>query len=183
MDRHPTTSRPSAKDVVVQTNAIYRALKQAASAHVRKRTLHALHASHDAELHTMINVFERGSYSAPHMHWIDTTSGAAIRKGESFLALEGTGRIVLLDDAGIIDRIVPMGTNEHTMVWIPAGVWHTVVATSPYFIVFENKTGPWNEGEDKRFHPQFPKEGESQGAALVKAWESLPISPFIIPLD
>ena len=182
MHGHPTTSRPSAKDVVVQTNAIYHALKQDASAHTRKRTLQTLHTSHDAELHTMINAFERGSYSAPHMHWIDTASGATIKKGESFLAVEGAGRIVLFNDAGIVDRIVPMDANEHTMVWIPAGAWHTVVATSPYFIVFENKTGPWNEGEDKCFHPQFPKEGESQGAVFVRAWESLPVAPSFTPL-
>ncbi|MDD2799018.1 MAG: WbuC family cupin fold metalloprotein [Bacteroidales bacterium] len=167
------SSKFSSADVVVKTNSEFSHLKAEADVNIRKRTLQTLHSSHEAELHSMINVFTKGSYTAPHVHWVENESDTVIRKGESFIALEGEGKIVLFSETGEIDRVISMNAAEQTMVWIPAGVWHSVVCISPYFIVFENKTGPWKEGEDKLFHPLFPKEGDSSGDAFVKEWESL----------
>jgi len=168
-------SNPKAtpQEVVVKTNAEFARMKAEASVNVRKRTLQTLHSTHAAELHTMINVFTKGSYTAPHLHWIEKENGDVIRKGESFMALEGQGKIILFSEAGEIERVITMDATEQTMVWIPAGAWHTVVCMSSYFIVFENKTGPWKEGEDKLFHPLYPNEGDAAGAEKVKEWENL----------
>lgn len=150
---HKTTPQ----DVVVKTNEEFTRMKAEATDNVRKRTLQTLHSTHAAELHTMINVFTRGSYTAPHLHRIVKEDGEIIRIGESFMALEGNGKIILFNEKGDIERVITMDATEQTMVWIPADVWHSVISISPYFIVFENKTGPWKEGEDKRFHPLFPQ--------------------------
>ncbi|WP_243345394.1 WbuC family cupin fold metalloprotein [Parabacteroides sp. FAFU027] len=165
--------KPSPRDVIVRSNREFASLKPEADANVRKRTLQMLHSSHAAELHSMINVFTKGSYVCPHIHWVEKADGSLVKKGESFVALEGEGKIVLFDEEGTIERVIVMTDKEQTMVWIPAGVWHTVVSLTPYFIVFENKTGPWTEGGDKRFHPGFPTEGETLGDEIVKLWESL----------
>ncbi len=171
--------KPGSEAVVVRNKSELVKLKAEANANVRKRTLQMLHSSHAEELHTMINVFTRGSYAAPHVHWIDDHSprfkpwAGPIKKGESFIAIEGTGKIILFSPEGIVERVIHLDAAEQTMVWIPAGVWHTVVCTSEYFIVFENKTGPWVEGEDKCFHPAFPGEGDPAGVQFVKEWEVL----------
>lgn len=168
--------RPNSSDVVAATKMDYVALKTAANANIRRRMLKTLHTSHQAELHTMINVFKKESYAAPHCHWVETAD-QTIKKGESFLALEGSGLILLFDDDRDVKRIIALKAAEQTMVWIPAGVWHTVVATSDYLILFENKTGPWQEGLDKIFHPKFPKEDDPKDQKLVSDWQSLAPSP------
>lgn len=163
----------STANVTVRTNAEFEAMKTAARTNNRKRTLQMLHPSHEAELHSMINVFTPGSYTAPHRHLIELIDGKTIRKGESFIALEGKGKIILFDDNGNVIRTIELDAAEQTMVWIPADVWHAVVCLSDAFIVFENKTGPWKEGEDKLFHSGFPAEGDESAALLVKEWELL----------
>jgi len=165
--------KPEPKDAIVKTNTAFSALKAEADLDIRKRKLQLLHPSNKAELQTMINVFKKGTYVAPHAHWLKKELTQEIKKSESFLALEGTGKVLLFDDAGEIKRVIFMDAKEQTMVWIPAGVWHSVVCTSAYFIVFENKTGPWKEGEDKIFHPHFPNEGDAREQDIVKEWESL----------
>ena len=159
--------------VVVKTDREFASLKAGADASERNRTLQMLNTSYEAELHTMINVIKRGSYAVPHVHWIEKADGTIIKKGESFLALEGKGKVVLFNKAGSVEQVITLSASEHTMVWIPAGVWHTVVSMSPYLVLFENKTGPWKEGEDKVFHPAFPEEEDPRGYNLVEEWESL----------
>lgn len=171
MPNHQTKPGPDAVEVRNKSELIK--LKDEAINNVRRRTLQMLHSSHAEELHSMINVFSKGTYAAPHVHWIEKHNNEIIKKGESFIAIEGTGKIILFSPEGKVERVVNLDATEQTMVWIPAGVWHTVVCTSDYFIVFENKTGPWVEGEDKCFHPSFPGEGDPAGEQFVKEWEDL----------
>lgn len=165
--------KPGPESVVVRNSSDWHQLKTEAKNNTRKRTLQMLHSSHAEELHSMINVFSKGTYAAPHVHWIEKHNNEIIKKGESFIAIEGTGKIILFSPEGKVERVVNLDATEQTMVWIPAGVWHTVVCTSDFFIVFENKTGPWVEGEDKCFHPSFPGEGDPEGEKFVKEWEDL----------
>ncbi len=170
---HQKPVKPAHGKVTVKTKADFEPLKLQAGESPRKRKLQMLHSSHDAELHSMINVFKKGSYAAPHVHWIEKENNQVIKKGESFLALEGTGKIILFDDEGNLKEVINLDAEQKTMVWIPAGVWHTILATSPFFIVFENKTGPWKEGEDKLFHPRYPQENDPEGDEWVKKLEVL----------
>jgi cupin fold WbuC family metalloprotein len=152
----------------------FKSLKNEADLSPRKRTLKKLHTSHDEELHTMINVLKKGTYIRPHKHSIKTHWGEIIKKGESFLALEGEGKIILFDDDGSITETIPMKDTEKSMVWIPANVYHTIVALSDYFIIFENKTGPWKENEDKFFHINFPDENDIN-EHIVEEWRKMKI--------
>lgn len=160
-------------EIVVKNASNFEGLIKQALNSPRKRALHMLHSSHEAELHSMINVFTQGSYAAPHTHWIKKSNGEIIKKGESFLALEGRGKIIIFDQKGNLQKTIDLDSEQKTMVWIPSGVWNTILATSPVFIVFENKTGPWREGEDKLFHPEFPAENTPEGEDLVKKWKDL----------
>lgn len=149
-------------EVIITNQSVFEDLKNKAKQSPRQRAMLMLHNGHEATLHTMINTFKKGSYVAPHRHWIETPTKEIIQKGESFVALEGEGKIILFDDEGNKVKTIILKASEKTMVWIPAGVCHTVLATTDYFIVYENKTGPWVEGADKQFHPKFPEEGSGE---------------------
>ena len=154
----------------VENRNTFTSLKNEADLNLRNRFLKKLHCSHNEELHTMINVLKKGTYIQPHKHMVKTNTGQTIKKGESFLAIEGKGKIILFNEDGTIDKEIPMTESEKTMVWISSNVYHTLVALSDYFIVFENKTGPWKEDEDKFFHPSFPDEN-SDYLRFLKIWE------------
>lgn len=161
----------SPQDVVIESDAVFEELKAKAGASPRLREMKMLHNSHGATLHTMINTFKKGSYVPPHRHWIENkTTEEVIQKGESFVALEGEGKIILFNDTGDMVKTIILKATEKTMVWIPAGVWHTILATTEFFIVFENKTGPWIEGADKEFHPNFPDELEPGCSKHIINW-------------
>lgn len=154
-------------EVVITNQSVFEDLKTKAGDSSRQRAMLMLHDGHEATLHTMINTFKKGSYVAPHRHWIENESNEIIQKGESFVALEGEGKIILFDDEGNEVKTIILKASEKTMVWIPAGVWHTVLATTDYFIVYENKTGPWIDGADKQFHPKFPEEGSGEALGFI----------------
>ena len=160
------------QDYSIENIESFQFLKNEAEKSPRKRTLKKLHFSHEEELHSMINVFKKGTYVQPHCHLIKKQSGETVKKGESFLALEGEGRIILFNEEGSVTEIINLKAAEKTMVWIPAHVYHTIVALSEYFIIFENKTGPWKEGEDKFFHEKFPSEN-LPNEQIVRGWEMI----------
>ena len=148
-------------------------LIEKAKASERKRHLLRLHPHHEAELHTMINVFCQGSYVQPHRHLVSDDEGKLTTKGESFVALQGKGRIIQFDDDGKILDVADLDAEQQSMLWIPHHCWHTVLALTPIFIVYENKTGPWKAETDKAFHEVFPAEGELQADAFLETWEGL----------
>ena len=154
----------------VQDKSVFEILKSEANISPRKRTLLKLHASHEEELHSMINVLKKGTYILPHKHVLINSSGKTIKKGESFLALEGKGKIILFKENGEVEKEIFMDSEEKTMVWVSSEQYHTIVAISDYFIIFENKTGPWKEDEDKFFHEKFPTENELY-EQIVRNWE------------
>ena len=139
----------------------------------RKRHLLKLHPNHEAELHSMINVFCQGSYVQPHRHLVNVEAHEKTTKGESFLALQGKGRVIQFDDEANITDVFNLDATEQSMLWIPPNCWHTVLALSPIFIVFENKTGPWKAETDKAFHPYFPNEDDPKAKSFLKNWERL----------
>lgn len=148
-------------------------LIEKAKASERKRHLLRLHPNHEAELHTMINVFCKGSYVQPHRHLVTDEAGKPTTKGESFVALQGKGRIIQFDDDGKILDVADLDAEQQSMLWIPHHCWHTVLALTPIFIVYENKTGPWKAETDKAFHKAFPAEGEREAEAYLETWEGL----------
>ena len=159
--------------LVTYSKSVFSELIAEAQKSKRNRHLLKLHPNHEAELHSMINVFCRGSYVQPHRHWIIDEAGKTTTKGESFLALQGKGRIIQFDDEANIVAVANLDADEQSMLWIPHDCWHTVLALSPIFIVFENKTGPWKAETDKAFHTHFPNEEADHTSDLIKKWEAL----------
>lgn len=155
------------------SNLDFSELIKKARASERKRHLLRLHPNHEAELHTMINVFCKGSYVQPHRHLVKDETGNLITKGESFVALQGKGRIIKFDDDGKILDVANLDAKQQSMLWIPHNCWHTVLALSSIFIVYENKTGPWKAETDKAFHEAFPAEGNPRAVTFLETWEGL----------
>ena len=76
---------------------------------------------------------EHGSYIRPHCHRSDP-------KPECFLGLRGHLALILFDDEGHIQKILPFGPHqENAGADIPPGVWHTVVSLESGAIFFETK--------------------------------------------
>lgn len=160
------------KIITVNQNELDK-FEKLALASPRKRHLHMLHTSHEAHLHTMINTFTKGTYARPHRHYAYDNSGNLVQKGESFVALRGSGKILSFDDAGNVVEVIRLDASLQSMCWIPSQVWHTVVPDSAIFTVYENKTGPWEEATDKCFHPLFPDENDQERLSFIEAWDKL----------
>lgn len=160
-------------DFVTSSKNDFDALIKQAETSKRKRHLLQLHPTHEAELHSMINVFCKGSYVQPHRHLVIDKIGKKTSKGESFVALKGKGRIIQFNDKGNIIGFEDLEAEQQSMLWIPHYCWHTVLALSPIFIVFENKTGPWQAATDKAFHPCFPNENGVDYEKFILNWENL----------
>lgn len=160
--------------MVVQVDVnLIKELKDKAKSSKRKRFLHALHPNHDAPLHTMVNVFCNGTYVPPHRHLVEDENHQMTRKGESFFVLEGKAKLITFTDEGEVLEVFKMDSKKKNMLWLSEDTWHTLVPLTDFFIVFENKTGPWEEATDKAFHPAFPEEGEKESSALIEEWEKL----------
>lgn len=158
--------------VQVDTNLI-KDLKNKAKASQRKRYLHSLHPNYEAYLHTMINVFCKGTYVVPHRHYVKDENHQITKKGESFFVLEGKAKLITFTNKGEVLEVYQMHANQKPMLWLSEETWHTIVPTTDFFVVFENKTGPWKALTDKAFHSGFPKEGEAGVDTLIKEWEKL----------
>ena len=158
--------------VQVDTNLI-KDLKIKAKASQRKRFLYSLHPNHEAYLHTMINVFCKGTYVAPHRHFVKDENHQITKKGESFYVLEGKAKLITFTENGDVLEVYEMDAIQNQMLWLSEEIWHTIVPITEFFVVYENKTGPWKASTDKAFHTAFPKEGEEGIDRLIEEWERL----------
>lgn len=119
----------------------------------RLRQNYNLHASPEEPCQRLLIAIEPGSYVRPHRHLRDP-------KPECLLGMSGRLALVLFDDSGTIEQLVPFGPGEGVAgVDIPAGVWHSVVALESGSVLFEAKQGPYRPVEEEDFAPWAPQEG------------------------
>ena len=141
----------------------------------RRRMNYNFHADPQDNPHRFLNVLIEGTYVAPHRH---TTPP----KPESFVVLRGMlGVLCFADDGKITGRYVvsneaaapPPAFNNCPIVHgidLPPGVWHTILALSPYVVCFEVKPGPWDPTADKEFADWAPREGQPEAEACLADW-------------
>ncbi|MCE1181288.1 MAG: WbuC family cupin fold metalloprotein [Rhodocyclales bacterium] len=111
----------------------------------------------------LLNAIEPGSYVRPHRHLSPES------KWELFVVLAGALLVLILDDAGkVLARIELAAAGDNKAVEIPAGAWHTVVATQPGTVLFEFKQGPFTPLSDGDFASWAPAEGEQGVAELMQ---------------
>ena len=131
----------------------------------RRRMNYNFHAGPQDNPHRFLNVLLENTYIAPHRHLRPP-------KAESFLVLEGQiAMFCFADDGSVRSRhVLEHGAGTEAVgIDLPAGVWHSLTAVSPYAVCYEVKPGPWDPATDKEFAPWAPREGEAGAAEYLRA--------------
>jgi cupin fold WbuC family metalloprotein len=128
----------------------------------RRRIIAPLHRSPSDPLHRMLNAIQPGSYVRPHRH-LDPP------KAEAWILLRGAVLFVtFLDDGTIANHLVLDAASETFGVDLVPGYYHTLAALKPDTIIYEVKTGPYQEGADKSFAPWAPAEGSVEAQNYLR---------------
>lgn len=124
----------------------------------RRRQNLNLHQSYEDPSQRLLNAMEPASYIRPHRHLRDP-------KPESFIGLRGRLVLLIFDDTGKVEQVIPFGPQEDALgVDLSAGSWHTVVCLEEGSIFYETKPGPFVPIAGQDLAPWAP-EAESAGAA------------------
>ena len=141
----------TADDVVkVDANDIEE-LKQKARLNPRRRIRLCVHKDLDDSIHEMVIVHEKSCYIRPHKH---------INKTESFHIIEGSVVIILFDEDGQINKIIPMGdyaSGRKFFYRLPPSHYHTLMIQSDVLVFHEITNGPFRP-EDTVWASWAPKE-------------------------
>jgi cupin fold WbuC family metalloprotein len=116
-----------------------------------------LHSEYSDPCQRLFNAIQPGSYIPPHRH-------AAVPRVETMVAIRGCMALVVFDDFGNIDEVIPFGpcgesTDLAAGVEVSAYCWHMVVALHPDSILLEVKAGPYDPHRPKERAPWAPEEG------------------------
>ena len=141
----------TADDIVkVDANDIEE-LKQKARLNPRRRVRLCAHKNPDDILHEMLIVHEKSCYIQPHKH---------IGKTESFHIIEGLVDIILFDEDGQINKIIPMGdcaSGRKFFYRLPSSHYHTLMIQSDVLVFHEITNGPFRP-EDTVWASWAPEE-------------------------
>ena len=128
----------------------------------RRRIILPLHTRSAEACQRMLNVVQPGSYIRPHRH-------ADPPKSETVVVLRGALTYVAFHPDGSLDRRVELAAGSARVgVDTRPGVYHTFFATEPDTVVFEAKTGPYVEAEDKEVATWAPAAGSPEADAYLK---------------
>lgn len=125
-------------------------LEAATSPRLRKNL--NMHDDYADVCQRLFNAMEPGTYIRPHRH-VDPA------KAECFIAVRGRMALIVFDDHGAIEQVVPFGDGCNVKaIELPAEQWHSLLALEPNSIFFETKPGPYAPLSDKDFAPWSPPE-------------------------
>jgi cupin fold WbuC family metalloprotein len=133
----------------------------------RKRIRICVHFSPAEKLHEMIIVHFNDTYVRPHKH---------INKTESFHIIQGACDVVLFDDVGNVETIIPMGDsnyeNRSFYYRLAEPVFHSLIVRSDVIVFHEVTNGPFNRS-DTIFAEWSPDEINKEGVNLFmnRLWE------------
>jgi cupin fold WbuC family metalloprotein len=133
-------------------------LKRDAAKNPRRRIRLCAHRGVDDRLHEMIIVHTRDTYVRPHRH---------TGKSESFHVIDGLVDVVVFDDRGEIEEIIPMGpfSSGRTFFYrIADPLYHTLLIRSDVLVFHEATTGPFRR-EETSFAPWSPDESDPAAVA------------------
>ncbi len=152
---------PPGEAVPLDAGLIQRAIA-ASRESPRRRVILPLHLSAADPYQRMLNAAQPGSYIRPHRHRDPP-------KGETVVVLRGSVKFVTFREDGAVARSVVLAANTGTIgLDVRPGVYHTFVALDPDTVVFEAKTGPYDERVDKDFAPWAPEEGSPQAKQFLE---------------
>lgn len=136
-------------------------LKRLALASPRRRARVCLHHSAAHPTQEMVIVFHRDSYMPPHRH----PQG----KSESYHLLEGSLRVFIFDDTGLVLGTLPLTAGGAVLYRLAAPLWHMPVPTSEWVVYHEVYTGPFVKTTDVEFPPWAPPESRPDEAVAYVA--------------
>lgn len=115
-------------------------LRAQALANPSRKARICAHPSVTDTLHEMLIVHVRGAYVRPHKH---------PRKSESFHMIEGQLDIVLFDDAGHVERLIPLAAEGEGSLFYRLSDcrFHTVIPRSEVVVFHEVTNGPFDRSE------------------------------------
>lgn len=126
-------------------------LRAAALANPRRRARLCAHTAPDDPVHEMLIALVQGTYLQPHAH---------DHKSESFHVIAGRARLVLFDNQGAINQVIPLGPANSTATFffrLAEPVFHTVLVDTRLFVIHETTTGPFRP-RATRYAPWAPPE-------------------------
>lgn len=119
-------------------------VKAQALASPRRRSRICAHKGSGDRLHEMLIAIAQGSYIHPHRHF---------DKSESFHIVEGRVDVVIMDDAGNITHVVPMGGPGSGLSYFyrsSDSLFHTLVIRSGVLVVHEVTNGPFDRSQTEQ---------------------------------
>ena len=128
----------------------------------RRRVIQPFHRSAADPLHRMLNAVQPDSYVRPHRHLEPP-------KAEAWIVLQGALVFFTFEDDGAIrDSVRLSAGGEKFGVDLAPGVYHAFVALEPDTVIYEVKTGPYSELDDKAFASWAPREGQAEAVAYMR---------------
>ncbi|QEP42769.1 cupin fold metalloprotein, WbuC family [Ectothiorhodospiraceae bacterium BW-2] len=135
----------------LDSNTLTKLKKEATCAtHFRSRL--CLHQNLISPVQEMINVFCSECYLRPHRH--------PVGKTESYHLIEGTLRIYLFDDHGLVTSQIDLRCGDKQFPFFfhqQGGIWHMPVAITPFVVFHEVYMGPFEKDIDVEFAPWSPE--------------------------
>jgi cupin fold WbuC family metalloprotein len=128
----------------------------------RRRVILPFH-KHDGEaLQRMLNAVQPDSYVRPHRH-LDPP------KAEAWILLRGALVFFTFEEDGRVRDCVRLAAGSDRFgVDLGPGVYHTFVALDPDTVIYEIKTGPYAQSNDKSFAPWAPAEDTHEAAEYMR---------------
>ena len=133
-------------------------LKQKARLNPRRRVRLCAHKDLNDSIHEMLIVHEKSCYVRPHKH---------INKMESFHIVEGKVDILLFDENGRINNLIPMGDFASERIFfyrLPPSYFHTMVINSEVLVFHEITNGPFNP-DDTVWASWAPDDNDIEGVS------------------
>ena len=159
----PTALPAPDGDVVPLTLTMVGDLLTASKQSPRQRMLQRIHKDHRDPVHRMFNGLQPGTYIPPHRH-------LAPEKCETVLVVAGAMLFVEFDDQGTLLKHTLLQPGTETFgVDVAPHVYHTFVALKPDTLIFEVKTGPYEQSSDKDLPDWAPREGTPEAEAYLLA--------------
>ena len=133
-------------------------LKARAGDNPRRRIRLCTHLSPDDRVHEMLIVHTSDAYVRPHKH---------LDKVESFHVIEGHGRIVIFDEEGRVEQVIPIGSYGSGGFFyyrLARASFHPVLIDSPTLVFHETTNGPFRPLETV-WAPWAPSESDHAACA------------------
>lgn len=152
---------PPGEAVVLNAGLIQQAVA-ASRESPRGRVILPLHLSPADPYQRMLNAVQPGSYIRPHRHRDPP-------KGETLVVLRGSVRFLTFREDGAVATAVVLSADGGPVgLDVRPSVYHTFVALEPDTVVFEAKTGPYDERVDKDFARWAPVEGSPEAQRYLE---------------